>query len=275
MFAKAVNFNPFDCSILSAVPVATRVPGDPNVCNEFLYGRVGFLYALLLLRSHFTNPQANLLSTTLPADLLSQLDAGVEALYGAVIEAGRLGAQAFAEQVAAQRNGRKGPLPAQLTQAPLPPLMYEWLGTKYLGAAHGLCGILEVLMQVARPHLLNNAYRFAPPTLASTVPSAAAAASASSSASAAEGGGGVGGGWPRDKEDDLQQLLRPTLDYLLRCRYVSGNFLSSIEGAGTDKLVHWCHGAPGAIYMLLTAYRVPCKCMCLRSTSIPELLFVQ
>lgn len=225
------------------------MPGDPSVCNEFLYGRVGFLYSLLLLRTHFTNPQANLLSTTLPADLLAQLDAAIEALYGAVLDAGRLGAQAFAEQVAAQRNGRKGPLPVQLTHAPLPPLMYEWHGTKYLGAAHGICGILEVLMQVARPELLNNAFRFAPATTTATSSSASGSAS-SASASAS------GGVRQRDREEDLQQLIRPTVEYLLRCRYESGNFLSSIEGAGTDKLVHWCHGAPGAIYMLLTAYRV-------------------
>lgn len=28
------------------------------------------------------------------------------------------------------------------------PLMYEWHGTQYLGAAHGLAGILTVLLQV-------------------------------------------------------------------------------------------------------------------------------
>jgi Lanthionine synthetase C-like protein len=29
-----------------------------------------------------------------------------------------------------------------------PPLMYEWHGKKYLGAAHGIAGILFVLIQV-------------------------------------------------------------------------------------------------------------------------------
>jgi hypothetical protein len=35
-----------------------------------------------------------------------------------------------------------------------PPLMFKWHGKKYLGAAHGLCGILCILIQV-RYYFLN------------------------------------------------------------------------------------------------------------------------
>lgn len=37
------------------------------------------------------------------------------------------------------------------------PLMYAYYGTEYLGAAHGLCAILQILIQVFRK---NHLYRF-------------------------------------------------------------------------------------------------------------------
>ncbi|XP_041479095.1 lanC-like protein 2 isoform X2 [Lytechinus variegatus] len=55
--------------------------------------------------------------------------------------------------------------------------------------------------------------------------------------------------------DNLHSLIKPTVDYVLQLRFSSGNFPSSL-GNQSDKLVHWCHGAPGVIHMLLQAYRV-------------------
>ena len=34
------------------------------------------------------------------------------------------------------------------TRQPLPPLMYSYYDTEYLGAAHGLCAILQMLLSV-------------------------------------------------------------------------------------------------------------------------------
>ena len=39
------------------------------------------------------------------------------------------------------------------------PLMYEWHGKKYLGAAHGLVGILVILLQVSS-NLYHCSFRF-------------------------------------------------------------------------------------------------------------------
>lgn len=53
--------------------------------------------------------------------------------------------------------------------------------------------------------------------------------------------------------------MRPTLDYLQSMRFDSGNFPSSLGHAGSlgsDRLVQWCHGAPGAVHLFALAYEV-------------------
>ncbi|KMT13050.1 hypothetical protein BVRB_4g087620 [Beta vulgaris subsp. vulgaris] len=86
------------------------------------------------------------------------------------------------------------------------PLMYEWHGKKYWGAAHGLAGILHVLMSMEL-------------TL--------------------------------DEQEDIKSVLR----YMIRGRFPGGNYPSS-EGSESDRLVHWCHGAPGLALTLAKAYEV-------------------
>lgn len=50
--------------------------------------------------------------------------------------------------------------------------------------------------------------------------------------------------------------VKETLDWMLKKNiFPSGNFRSSV-GSNHDKLVHWCHGAPGAIFMCLEAAKV-------------------
>lgn len=77
---------------------------------DLLYGRAGFLWAAL-----FINKYLGL--ETIPHDLLMPV---VEA----VLAGGRAGAS---DRTAC-------------------PLMYRWHGTRYYGAAHGLAGILHVLL---------------------------------------------------------------------------------------------------------------------------------
>lgn len=89
------------------------------------------------------------------------------------------------------------------------PLMYQWHGKHYLGAAHGLSGIMYILLQAAQ-YL---------------------------------------------SKYELHELIRPTVDYLSKQRYESGNYMSSL-GSHTDKLVQWCHGAPGFTHMYCKAYEV-------------------
>lgn len=77
---------------------------------DLLHGRAGFLWAALFINKHI-GPE------TITSDLLNPI---VEA----VIDGGRAGASDHA----------------------MCPLMYRWHGTRYWGAAHGLAGILHVLL---------------------------------------------------------------------------------------------------------------------------------
>ncbi|XP_023704705.1 lanC-like protein 2 isoform X2 [Cryptotermes secundus] len=56
-------------------------------------------------------------------------------------------------------------------------------------------------------------------------------------------------------ESELNNLVRPTIDYLQGIRFPSNNFPSSL-GNNTDKLVQWCHGAPGVVFLFAEAYKV-------------------
>lgn len=93
------------------------------------------------------------------------------------------------------------------------PLMYEWHGKKYWGAAHGLAGIMNVLMDM-------------------------------------------------DLKPDEVKHVKGTLRYMIKNRFPSGNYPSS-EGNETDRLVHWCHGAPGIAVTLVKAAKVEIITMCL------------
>ncbi|KAF2360258.1 Lanthionine synthetase C-like [Trinorchestia longiramus] len=156
--------------------LSPRIVADQEVPDELLYGRAGYLYCLLLLRS-----------SKVCSD---QLRPTVEAVVRAMLRSG---------QELATRQGRKDT-----------PLMYEWHDKKYLGAAHGLVGILVLLMQ-AKEHLPSNA---------------------------------------------LEELIRPSVDFLQARLYPSGNLPSSEGSSSGDKLVHWCHGAPGAAIMFAMAHQV-------------------
>lgn len=137
---------------------------------ELMYGRAGFLWAALFINKHLGHE-------TIPWSVLSPI-------VDAVLAGGRTGASHT-----------------------LCPLMYQWHGTRYWGAAHGLAGIMHVLL-----HL------------------------------------------PLNKEDAAD--VKGTLHYMIRNRFrESGNYPSS-EGNTRDKLVQWCHGAPGVAMSLCKAAQV-------------------
>ncbi|XP_028761635.1 lanC-like protein GCL2 [Neltuma alba] len=82
-----------------------------NLPDELLYGRVGFLWACLFLNKHLGQ---GTIPSTYTATVVDE-----------IIKRGRA-------------LGRKGRCP----------LMFEWYGEKYWGAAHGLAGIMHVLMDM-------------------------------------------------------------------------------------------------------------------------------
>ncbi|KAK5844571.1 hypothetical protein PVK06_000711 [Gossypium arboreum] len=144
-----------------------RFPSD--LPHELLYGRAGFLWACSFLNKHIGK------------DTIST--AHIRAVVDEIIESGK-------------RLAGKGRCP----------LMYEWHGKKYWGAAHGLAGIMHVLMDT-------------------------------------------------ELKPDEVEYVKGTLRCMIKNRFPSGNYPSS-EGSESDRLVHWCHGAPGITLTLAKAAEV-------------------
>uniref|UniRef100_A0A8D3AFW1 Glutathione S-transferase LANCL1 n=2 Tax=Scophthalmus maximus TaxID=52904 RepID=A0A8D3AFW1_SCOMX len=55
-------------------------------------------------------------------------------------------------------------------------------------------------------------------------------------------------------EEQVHRLVRPSIDHVRRLGFPSGNYPPCV-GDDRDQLVHWCHGSPGVIYMLLQAHK--------------------
>lgn len=59
------------------------------------------------------------------------------------------------------------------------------------------------------------------------------------------------------EEDDLLNIVLPTADWLGKLQFRSGNWPCTLEdSSNSDILVHWCHGAPGTISLMISAYKV-------------------
>ncbi|XP_078377053.1 lanC-like protein 2 isoform X3 [Oculina patagonica] len=123
--------------------------GDPSLPDEVLYGRAGYLFSLLYVQQHLGAEKIN-------HGIINQV-------CEAILDSG--------EKLSKHERSRS-------------PLMYTWHDKHYVGAAHGIVGIMFMLLQ-----------------------------------------------------------------------FPSGNFPSSLESE-TDKLIHWCHGAPGAVHLMVKAYQV-------------------
>ncbi|CAL1542053.1 unnamed protein product [Lymnaea stagnalis] len=57
-------------------------------------------------------------------------------------------------------------------------------------------------------------------------------------------------------QEQIRQLIRPCIDYMMTLRFASGNCPSSLGSVGQDKLVHWCHGAPGWAPLFVQGYKI-------------------
>ncbi|KAG7095075.1 hypothetical protein E1B28_005864 [Marasmius oreades] len=108
--------------------------------SEVLYGRAGFLYGLLFLRSLISRRASTGTSksaeegTTALEKLVS--DSSLSIVIQSIIQRGRVGAELYASETSSVR----GP------SGCVPPLMWSWHGKRYLGAAHGVVGILHTLL---------------------------------------------------------------------------------------------------------------------------------
>ncbi|CAI5530388.1 unnamed protein product [Closterium sp. Naga37s-1] len=133
--------------------------------------------------------------------------------------------------------------------APLaPPLMFAWHGKRYWGAAHGLAGIAHTL--------LLGAGHMGQVGQVGRVGEVAAA-------EAEEGAGEEG----REAAEEGGGEAVAVLEWMVGGRLPSGNYPSSDEkrlaaagvgagraaAGGADRLVQWCHGAPGVAMALAHA----------------------
>ncbi|KAG6901644.1 hypothetical protein C0995_009643 [Termitomyces sp. Mi166 len=135
---RSVFFKGYEFSlevIQTAVESAKNYKED--AC-EVLYGRAGLLYALLRLRSAGISKARASNSTSADLEpLLTVLNnltnnEVLRVVVDSIIDKGKEGVVEYAQ------------LSAEPDQ-PMPPLMWTWHGTRYLGAAHGVAGILFVL----------------------------------------------------------------------------------------------------------------------------------
>ncbi|XP_043850895.1 glutathione S-transferase LANCL1 [Dromiciops gliroides] len=149
---------------------------DPRAPDEMLYGRMGYIFALLFVNKYIGQ------------DKIAQHY--IRQICDMVISSG--------ENLARKRNF--------ISKTPL---MYEWYQEYYVGAAHGLAGIYYYLMQ---------------PSL-------------------------------QVSQMKLHSTIKPSVDYVCELKFPSGNYPPCVDDS-RDLLVHWCHGAPGVIYMLTQAYKV-------------------
>lgn len=97
------------------------------------------------------------------------------------------------------------------------PIMFQYHGREYLGAAHGLCAILWTMLES--------------PWFAWKTDE---------------------GMFPNITVSKLRDI-KETIDYLLEIQDPEGSFPTKFN-AIDKQLVHWCHGSPGFIYLFAKAY---------------------
>ncbi|KAI9597226.1 hypothetical protein BDF19DRAFT_412210 [Syncephalis fuscata] len=107
--------------LLLSFSVATNMSDTPS---ELLYGRAGYLYALGYVQSKLV---ADPTTTNKLKELLSHIDPLIDTTYEAILKDGRQTAK-------------------DLKMTRKTPLLWQWHKKVYLGAAHGMAGILTVLM---------------------------------------------------------------------------------------------------------------------------------
>jgi hypothetical protein len=90
--------------------------------------------------------------------------------------------------------------------------LWAWHGKHYLGAAHGVSGILTALLDA---HTQGTAL-----------------------------------------SQEVLARIHTTIDYLHSLRLPSGNYPTQVGKQDADRLVQWCHGAPGVLLLLVRAYEI-------------------
>ncbi|TPP60498.1 LanC protein 1 [Fasciola gigantica] len=106
------------------------VAASSDMPNEALYGRTGYLNALVMLHSA---------GISVPNDIMSSV-------VNAILSSGVRKAKQY------QADGQYRALMRRTEHRdlPMPPLMFDWHDKAYLGGAHGFAGILLTLLKVSQ-----------------------------------------------------------------------------------------------------------------------------
>ena len=184
-----------------------RVMAAPKEDCELLYGRCGYLHALLFARRRGLD--ATRRDEILPVSLFASVAAQV-------VEEGLANDRAENENENENENASRAPR-----------LAHAWRGKRYLGAAHGACGIVTTLLQCSE--------EFGDAVFQSDerAPRLRVHADATRQKAA----------------------LDETLSRLLASSFADGNLPSSESSKAGNALVQWCHGAPGLVVLLAQRLR--------------------
>ncbi|KAF9261129.1 Lanthionine synthetase C-like protein [Marasmius fiardii PR-910] len=136
----AGSSSPFTEKLRDAVDSIAGQKSNSDDGSEVLYGRAGFLYGLLYLRKSVHRRSSTGRNESAEEELIALeklvSDHSLSIVIRSVIHRGRVGAELYASETPSARE----------TSVRVPPLMWSWHGKRYLGAAHGVVGILHILL---------------------------------------------------------------------------------------------------------------------------------
>ena len=230
-----------------------RLP--PSDC-DILYGRAGALQVIWFLRVHLRESRHNFQEQSKPLVIKWAKEILLEGMERSLKTRGR--------QQQREEDGAAISLP----------LVWEWKGKAYLGAAHGIVGILHSLLGLAEDEWseLEDAFGKAQPLNQNEANDmvhennqlhrrSASTEKLEFLASFLNIGDhndtvDMMSDGPVRKKRTIKDILNDTIKSLPLFCYDSGNLQSRLEAKGGDRLVHWCHGAPGYCLLLCKAYQV-------------------
>eukprot|EP00762_Andalucia_godoyi_P004410 ANDGO_08215.mRNA.1 LanC-like protein GCR2 len=282
--AVAADMRLFDDSAAYARVVTSFYPqviDDAYPYSDVLYGRAGYLHALLFVNRFARNADDASIRVS---------DHGSSANYGAG-DCDSGAAEGTATATASEDSWSWIAQPAVLELASQiivrgrfnalsMPLIWPWLGDMVFGAGHGVAGILNTLMNVPGFIVDEGEIRLWPVNKSQAADSSVAAAFAQATVpKGIEIAGGGNARSPLQKQEktaspfrdagrkgkpsaehivrsDGAKLIKSSIDYMLEKQYMTGNFPAILGQDETqDVFVQWTHGASGFISLLLTAYR--------------------
>ncbi|KAL4493681.1 hypothetical protein ABPG72_004174 [Tetrahymena utriculariae] len=177
------NFDHNLQKILLFTPEIIKNQNSPKLYHEILYGTSGYLYNLLFVQKNFT--------AMLNANSSKMLIDCIEKIFVIIIKAGY----------------------TMKEDDPEFRLTYNFHQKEYLGGAHGLFGICQILMNAIKQN----------PQLKQL------------------------------QNLNVENLIQKSILFCASLQMQSGNFPSGIHHKETDFLVQFCHGSPGAVVPLILA----------------------